>query len=65
MKKAGIILVVLQVVALLGLAAGNGIDSVFNGGIAKTIGFFIPAIIGVILLYKAKKQEIQQEEENK
>lgn len=53
-KKAAIVLFILQGVALL--------SSIFTGGIAMllsvptAIGFFIPTIIGVILIIKDKKE---------
>ena len=70
MKIAGIVLIVLQCVAIFGSFAqdaarnenmGSGFLSMLNGGsaynIGTLIGFFLPAIIGVILLIKANKRE--------
>ncbi|MBE6784929.1 MAG: hypothetical protein E7538_01665 [Ruminococcaceae bacterium] len=56
MKKAGIILIVLQVIALVGGIAGGSLSLTPNAlGIAELLGFCLPGIIGVILLIKAKK----------
>ena len=56
MKVAGIVLLCLHVVALLGsIVNGN----LLGMGIFELIGFFLPTIIGVILLVKAKKKSNQ------
>ena len=71
MKVAGIVLILYQCVAVFGSFAediarneniGSGFLTLFQGGaygtgIAKLIGFFLPAIIGVILLVKANKKK--------
>lgn len=61
MKKIGIILLVLQGVALLGGVASGSIASTFsvNGAadIFRLLGYFLPAIIGVILINKAGKKK--------
>lgn len=60
MKKVGIALLVLQVVAVAGgLSSGNFILAQgVNGGadLIKIIGYFAPAMIGVILIVKANKK---------
>ena len=57
MKIAGIILIVLQVVAVIGSFIGG--RNPFKGGIPELIGFFLLGIIGVILLiaYYIKKNK--------
>lgn len=60
MKKAGIALLVIQVVVLLsGFATENSIFSQISGGadLFKVIGYFTPGIIGLILYLKAQKKE--------
>ena len=60
MKIAGIVLLCLQGVALLGSIANGSLLAMFTSGVtgfAKLIGFCLPAIIGIILLMKAKKKE--------
>ena len=59
MKKAAVILFILQAVALVGGIAGKSDVFVINnaGDIATLIGFFLPAIIGIVLFIKAKKKE--------
>lgn len=56
MKIAGIVLLCLQAVALLG-AIANG--SLIDMGFFEFIGFCLPAIIGIILLLKANKKAKQ------
>lgn len=59
MKIAGIVLLCLQAVALLGsIANGSLVRMTTSGatGFTQLIGFCLPAIIGVILLVKAKKK---------
>ena len=72
MKIAGIVLIILQCVAIFGSLAqdvarnekvGSGFLTMLQGGtygIAELIGFFLPAIIGVILLVKANKRKKSQ-----
>lgn len=52
MKIAGIIFIVLQIIAVIGgiIGAANGGRNPFAGGIWELIGYFIFGIIGVILL---------------
>lgn len=60
MKVAGIVLLCLQGVALLGSIANGSLLGMFTSGImgfVQLIGFCLPAIIGVFLLIKAKKKE--------
>ncbi|MGN1195801.1 MAG: hypothetical protein ACI4SB_09980 [Acutalibacteraceae bacterium] len=54
MKVAGIILIVIQVIALFGSIASGAFATM---GIVEMIGFFIPSIIGIILIVAAKKRE--------
>lgn len=57
MKIAGIVLLVLQVLALVGgIASGQLMATLSSGSPAFLLGFFLPAIIGVVLLNKAKKK---------
>ena len=57
MKVAGIILIVLQVIAFIGSFIGG--RNPFTAGIPEMIGFFLIGIIGVILLisYFIKKNK--------
>ena len=61
MKTIGIILLVLQVLGLLGsMASGEFFDLfVITGGYdaGRLVGYFLPAIIGVILISKANKKK--------
>lgn len=58
MKIAGIVLIALEVMALLGSAFSGGFSSLGSvRGIGNLIGFLLPGIIGVILLIVAKKKE--------
>ena len=65
MKKAGIVLLVIQAVAVIaGFATHQSpITDLFTSDeagaalIGKLIGYFIPAIVGIILLRKAAKKE--------
>lgn len=57
MKVAGIVLLCLQGVALLGGIASGSLQGMFTSGVmgfAQLIGFCLPAILGIILLAKAK-----------
>lgn len=63
MKKAGIVLVVVDVLALL-MACVQGTLN-FSGApigtaIAELVGFLLPGIIGVVLLVKANKKQKEQ-----
>lgn len=63
MRKAGIVLVILEVIALL-MACVQGTLN-FSGvpigtAIAELIGFLLPGIIGVILIVKANKKETKR-----
>ena len=50
-KTIGIILIVLQIFALVGMAASGG--PIFNGSFANLIGKFIFGIVGAVLLISA------------
>lgn len=55
MKKVGIGLIVLQIIAIIsGFSTGK---MVWMEGGAVTLGYFLPAIIGVILIIKANSKE--------
>lgn len=57
MKIAGIVLLVLQVLGLVGgLASGQLMATLSSGSPAFLLGFFLPGIIGLVLLNKAKKK---------
>ena len=65
MKTAGIILLCLQAVSILGIIANGemgNVTALFGSatGIFEIIGFFLPSIIGVFLLIKANKKAGQQ-----
>ena len=55
MKKAAIILFVLQAMAVFGNLTGGGAP-LYTMVLPELIGFFLPAIIGVILLVKHNKK---------
>lgn len=60
MKVVGIVLVCLQVIALIGgFASGSVLGMLTSGpaGLFELAGFLLMGIIGVILIYKAKKKE--------
>ena len=59
MKKAAIVLFILQAIAVFGgIVGGNDVFNVTNfSDVLTLIGFFSPTIIGVILFVKAKKKE--------
>ena len=62
MKIAGIVLLCLQGVALLGGISNGSISDMFNSGImgfVELIGYCLPGIIGAILLVKANKKTNQ------
>ena len=62
MKTAGIVLLCLQGVALLGGIANGSLQNMLTSGVrgfGNLIGFLLPTIIGVILLMKAKKKSDQ------
>lgn len=69
MKIAGIILLVLQALAIVGNILNGSIGEMFADlsvyGLAKLLGFFIPAIIGAILLaVGAKKSKKKTKKDN-
>lgn len=62
MKIAGIVLLCLQGIALLGGITNGSLLTMFTSGVMgfiQLIGFCLPAIIGIILLMKAKKKTEQ------
>ena len=56
MKIAGIILIVLQIVAIM----GGGIPT---GGVAVLLGYFLPGILGVFLLVKSSNKKAKKDAE--
>lgn len=63
MKTAGWILIGFQIVAIIGgEMSGNSIfDRIDSGAdLIELIGFFLPAIIGAILLYQASEKEKEE-----
>lgn len=57
MKIAGIVLLVLQVLGLVrGITSGQLMAALSSGSPAFLLGLFLPGIIGVVLLVKAKKK---------
>lgn len=54
-KKIAVVLFILQGIALLGSIVSGGIAGIISS-IPFAIGFFIPTIIGVILIVKDKKE---------
>lgn len=63
MKKAGYILIALQIIAMVSslISSGMPFPSQGNQGggnyIIELIGFFLPTIIGLILIKRAKAKE--------
>ena len=54
MNKISLVLFILQAIAVLGsIINGN----LFTMGLFELIGFFLPAIIGVILIYRDKNKK--------
>ena len=64
MKIAAIVLFVLQAMGIFGALIGGSFN--LSGGlvhqIAYLIGFFLPTIIGIILLVAAKKKKNKEEQ---
>lgn len=57
-KKIAIVLFVLQAISLVGALTSESLSTMFSGGDAVfMIGFFLPTIIGIILLCTANKQQ--------
>lgn len=60
-KKIAIVLFILQGIALVGLLANGSFNTFTRGGalyaLAHLAGFFLPTIIGFILLSTAKKEQ--------
>lgn len=61
MKVIGIILVVLQIIAILGGIVNGSITNLFTGNIPYLIGYFFPGILGVVFLAAAKKRQEKRE----
>lgn len=62
MKKAGIILICLQILAFIGGFASGSLSEMLSSGssgIIQFAGFCLPAIIGIILIVKANKKSSQ------
>lgn len=60
MKKVGIGLIVLQIIAIIsGVSTGK---MVWMEGAPQAIGYFLPTIIGVILIIKANGKDQKEEE---
>lgn len=61
MKIIGIVLLALQVFALFGSIVNGSISSLFDlssaANLFRLLGYFLPAIIGVILIRKADKKK--------
>lgn len=57
MKTVGIILLVIQALALVGgIASGQLMATLGSASFGFLIGFFLPGIVGLVLLNKAKKK---------
>ncbi len=59
-KKVGIVLVCLQLLMLIGgISSGTVLVMLVSGpaGLFELLGYCLPGIIGVILIYKANKKE--------
>lgn len=54
MITVGSILIILQGLALIGGAFSGRLP--FSGGLISTLGYFLPAIIGTILITKGSKK---------
>lgn len=60
MKKVGIGLIVLQIIAIIsGVSTGK---MVWMEGAPQAIGYFLPTIIGVILIIRANGKEKKEEQ---
>lgn len=62
MKKTGIALIILQILGLLGSIISNGSpiplpDSGTFLYVTELIGYFLPAIIGIILIIRANSKK--------
>ena len=62
MKKIGIVLIVIEIIAIFGGIVNGSIINMFTNmqnvtDICEILGFLIPGIIGLILLLKAKKTD--------
>ena len=61
MKIAGIVLIVLQLVAFIGGGGVPSMGSAYDAG--YLLGFFLPGIIGVVLLLKGISKENANKDE--
>lgn len=59
MKKVAIVLLVLQALAIFGGIVNGSLAGILTGGIPIMLGYFLPGIIGVILLVKSNKRNIR------
>lgn len=60
MKTVGIILLCVQVMAFLGGIANGSVNDMFTlggRGIGQLFGFYLPGIIGIVLIIKVKKKK--------
>lgn len=66
MKRAGKVLIVLQVIALImGFASGSLIEMLGSGsgGLFEAVGYLVPGILGIILLSISKRKEIYEQDQ--
>ena len=62
MKKVGIALIIIEIVIIIsGIATNQPFWSMLEGeapltGGSLLLGYFLPAIIGIVLIYKANKK---------
>ena len=61
MQLIGIVLILLQAISLVGGLPSAPGGPVYAGG--YYLGYFLPGIIGVILLIKGSKKKTKEEEE--
>lgn len=59
MKKVAIVLLVLQALDIFGGIVNGSLAGILTGGIPIMLGYFLPGIIGVILLVKSNKRNIR------
>lgn len=64
MKILGIVLIILQLVGIFGAISGGEFGYILTRGVPYLFGYFLPAIIGIILLVKAPKKDKKDESEN-
>ncbi|MBQ7004826.1 MAG: hypothetical protein IJN68_00180 [Clostridia bacterium] len=51
--KIGVVLIIIQVLAVFGTVSSGGFAAM---GVIEKIGYFLPAIIGVVLIYLDVKE---------